>query len=210
MKRKVFFQNSWYFYFMFSVESFFEISFIGFLIATIFSQQPIISSQPRPYVFIMSLGGACLWGYLLIIWGRDRIVLEPNNIYVPDSLNKTIVKVQYRVEVDYTDISDIFLIETKKDSLNRNYCSVLPLPYIVINCKNGDQKLINVYWYSKKRKKAILDEIILRARTYGNDFTTKTGEELYNEFIVEREREYKIMKEERKAKRAARRRKKRK
>lgn len=210
MKRKIFFQNSWYFCLMFFVEILIEFGFIGVLCLTIFYDYPTDYPRSKWLEVAMFSLGACLTAYLLIIWGRDRIVLEPSNIFVPDSLNKTIVKVQYRVEVNYVDIADIFLVETQKDSLNRNNCSALPMPYIVIDCKNGVQKLINVYWYSKKRKKAILDEIILRARTYGNDFTTKTGEELYNEFIVEREREYKIMKEEWKAKRAARRSKKRK
>ena len=55
--------------------------------------------------------------------------------------------------------------------------------------KNGDQKLINMYWYSKKRLKIILDEIIVRARNVGNDFTSETGEEIYNTFVIKRKEE---------------------
>lgn len=54
----------------------------------------------------------------MAIWMRDRIVLEPNRIYVPDSWNKTVVKVQYKTEVNYADIEGIFIAETQKDSLN--------------------------------------------------------------------------------------------
>ena len=210
MKKKVFFQNLWFFYLMFSIEIFIEIGFIWSLFFVISPDQDTILVFPQEVLIILFFFGALLWPYEIIKMGRNRIVLDQTKIVVPEQWGKGIDKKQYRVDVDYVDIAEIFLAETQKDSLNLNDCSALPMTYIVINCKNDDQKLINIYWYSKKRKKAILDEIIFRARTYGNDFTTKTGEELYNEFIVERKREYKIMEEERKAKRAARRRKKRK
>ena len=197
MKKKTFFQNSWYFCLMFSIEILFAIACVGLLVSVIFFNLSTNLSLPKWFQITMFSLGVCLMIYLIVIWARDRIVLEPNRIYVPDSWNKTVVKVQYKTEVNYADIEGIFIAETQKDSLNLNDCSALPMPYIVIDCKNGDQKLINMYWYSKKRLKTILDEIIARARYVGNDFTSETGEEIYNTFLVKRKEEYRELKEKR-------------
>lgn len=197
MKKKTFFQNSWYFCLMFSIEILFAIACVGLLVSVIFFNLSTNLSLPKWFQITMFSLGVCLMIYLIVIWARDRIVLEPNRIYVPDSWNKTVVKVQYKTEVNYADIDGIFIAETQKDSLNLNDCSALPMPYIVIDCKNGDQKLINMYWYSKKRLKIILDEIIARARYVGNDFTSETGEEIYNTFLVKRKEEYRELKEKR-------------
>ena len=48
--------------------------------------------------------------------------------------------------------------------------------------------------------KTILDEIIVRARNVGNDFTSETGEEIYNTFVIKRKEEYRELKEQRKNK----------
>ena len=207
MKKKVFFPNAAVNIFVIPLVFAFEVLFIVELIGLIWFDFPVYVLLTRPVQIIICFFVICVWTYETIAMLRNRIILDQTKIIVPEQWGKGIDKKQYRVDVDYADIAEIFLAETQKDSLNLNDCSALPMTYIVINCKNGDQKLININLYSKKRKKAILDEIILRARTYGNDFTTKTGEELYNEFIVERKREYKIMEEERKLKRAARRKK---
>ena len=197
MKKKTFFQNSWYFCLMFSIEILFAIACVGLLVSVIFFNLSTNLSLPKWFQITMFSLGVCLMIYLIVIWARDRIVLEPNRIYVPDSWNKTVVKVQYKTEVNYADIEGVFIAETQKDSLNLNDCSAIPMPYIVIDCKNGDQKLINMYWYSKKRLKTILDEIIARARNVGNDFTSETGEEIYNTFIIKRKEEYRELKEKR-------------
>ena len=197
MKKKTFFQNSWYFCLMFSIEILFAIACVGLLVSVIFFNLSTNLSLPKWFQITMFSLGVCLMIYLIVIWARDRIVLEPNRIYVPDSWNKTVVKVQYKTEVNYADIEGVFIAETQKDSLNLNDCSAIPMPYIVIDCKNGDQKLINMYWYSKKRLETILDEIIVRARNVGNNFTSETGEEIYNTFLVKRKEEYRELKEKR-------------
>lgn len=182
---------------MFSIEILFAIACVGLLVSVIFFNLSTNLSLPKWFQITMFSLGVCLMIYLIVIWARDRIVLEQNKIYVPDSWNKTVVKVQYKTEVNYADIEGIFIAETQKDSLNLNDCSALPMPYIVIDCKNGDQKLINMYWYSKKRLKTILDEIIARARYVGNDFTSETGEEIYNTFLIKRKEKYRELKEKR-------------
>lgn len=200
MKKKTFFQNSWFFCLMFSIEVLFAIGCLWCLLSVVFYNQPTVLSMPKWLDITIFFMGFCFVVYQMAIWMRDRIVLEPNRIYVPDSWNKTVVKVQYKTEVNYADIEGIFIAETQKDSLNLNDCSAIPMPYIVIDCKNGDQKLINMYWYSKKRLKIILDEIIVRARNVGNNFTSETGEEIYNTFVIKRKEEYRELKEQRKNK----------
>ena len=198
MKKRVFFQNSWYFFLLLSIVIIFVFFFIWALISAIFLKMPTELVIPKWLQIAIFALGVCLFGHQGIIFVRDRIVLDIDKIYVPESCDKTIAKAQYEVKLQYVDIADIFIVETQKDSLNLNDCSALPMPYIVIDCKNGDQKLINMYWYSKKRFKTILNEIILRARSAGNDFTNKTGEEIYNDFVFAKKELMQKMKEKRK------------
>lgn len=185
---------------MFSIEVLFAIGCLWCLLSVVFYNQPTVLSMPKWLDITIFFMVFCFWVYQMAIWMRDRIVLELNRIHVPDSWNKTVVEVQYKTEVNYADIEGIFIAETQKDLLNLNDCSAIPMPYIVIDCKNGDQKLINMYWYLKKRLKIILDEIIVRARNVGNDFTSETGEEIYNTFVIKRKEEYRELKEQRKNK----------
>ena len=208
MKKKVFWQNHWLYNVLISFLILVEIGCFYLFVYAIFSSEPMIGSFPRAYVLIISLLAFFVLGYEIKNWVRDRIILEQNRIYVPETKNKTVAKVQYEVSMNYIDIDGLFIVETQKDSLNRNDCSALPIPYIAIDCKDGEQKLISIQWYSKKRKKAIIDEIILRARNLGNDFTKETGEEIYNAFIAERKREYREMKEKLKKQKENRRKKK--
>lgn len=208
MKKKVFWQNHWLYNVLISFLILVEIGCFYLFVYAIFSGEPMIGSFPRAYVLIISLLAFFVLGYEIKNWVRDRIILEQNRIYVPETKNKTVAKVQYEVSMNYVDIDGLFIVETQKDSLNRNDCSALPIPYIAIDCKDGEQKLISIQWYSKKRKKAIIDEIILRARNLGNDFTKETGEEIYNAFIAERKREYREMKEKLKKQKENRRKKK--
>lgn len=208
MKKKVFWQNHWLYNVLISFLILVEIGCFYLFVYAIFSSEPMIGSFPSAYVLIISLLAFFVLGYEIKNWVRDRIILEQNRIYVPETKNKTVAKVQYEVSMNYVDIDGLFIVETQKDSLNRNDCSALPIPYIAIDCKDGEQKLISIQWYSKKRKKAIIDEIILRARNLGNDFTKETGEEIYNAFIAERKREYREMKEKLKKQKENRRKKK--
>ncbi len=195
MKKKVFWQNSWCFCLLLSIVIIIESTFIFALYYTIFCDVSVLILQSKFITIIFYILAIGLWTLSIKNWVRDRIILEQNRIYVPETKNKTVAKVQYEVSMNYIDIDGLFIVETQKDSLNRNDCSALPIPYIAIDCKDGEQKLISIQWYSKKRKKAIIDEIILRARNLGNDFTKETGEEIYNAFIAERKREYREMKE---------------
>lgn len=197
MKRKVFLQNALIYLFPLTLGCAIEICFIVGIIGTIWFGFPVFFAFNRTIQIVVFFLGLCVWTYEIIKLVRNRIILEQDRIFVPENWGKGIEKKQYKVEVNYADIEGIFIAETQKDSLNLNDCSALPMPYIVIDCKNGDQKLINMYWYSKKRLKTILDEIIARARYVGNDFTSETGEEIYNTFLVKRKEEYRELKEKR-------------
>lgn len=198
MKKRILFQNSWYFCSIVIFELLADIGGIWVVFNTIFSDSDTIFFMPKWLQVFIIVAGMCFCTYDMIKSARNRIVFGCDGIFVPENWGKGIEKKQYEVKLQYVDIADIFIVETQKDSLNHNDCSALPMPYIVIDCKNGGQKLINMYWYSKKRFKTILNEIILRARSAGNDFTNKTGEEIYNDFVFAKKELLQKMKEKRK------------
>ena len=184
MKRKIFFRSSGLFVFYFSIEMIMEISGLYVLFGLIFGQVPPMLSLPIWLLVVILVMGEILWTYVIIQFARERIVFEENQIYVPESWGKGREKIQYKTIVKYLSIDEVFFAESHKDSLNRQDCSVLPMPYIVINCKDNKQKLINVAWHSKKQRIKIIDEIINRAKLHGNDFTHQTGEEIYKSYLT--------------------------
>ena len=184
MKRKIFFRGSGLFVFYLSIEMIMEISILYMPFGLIFRQVPPLLSLPIWLLVVIFVIGAILWTYLIVEFARNRIVFEENHIYVPESWGKGREKTQYKTVVDYLTIVEVFLAESHKDSLNRYDCSVLPMPYIVLNCKDNKQERINVNWFSKKQRIKIIDEIINRAKLHGNNFTDQTGEEIYNSFLT--------------------------
>jgi hypothetical protein len=56
-----------------------------------------------------------------------------------------------------------------------------PMPYIVFDLKDGEQKSVNVLYFTKNQTVNMIDEIIARAKEQGNDIGVKTGEEILAE-----------------------------
>ncbi|NCA93153.1 hypothetical protein EOM82_07955 [bacterium] len=80
----------------------------------------------------------------------------------------------------------IFLMVSKNNSISESTCRVfVNMPYIVFECKNKQQeviqKAINVFYYSKKQTAKIIDETILRAKMSGNELLVPSGQEMIAE-----------------------------
>ena len=84
------------------------------------------------------------------------------------------------------------------NSQNNNLC--FASTYSAIRLQKRRPKTNKYVLVFKKRLKIILDEIIVRARNVGNDFTSETGEEIYNTFVIKRKEEYRELKEQRRNK----------
>ena len=181
MKKKIFYRNSLYSMFILSFVLFMGLGLLYILLSLIFG------FASKIYISPIFEGFVCVVGIILMSneankFLGNKIVLENENLFVPESRGKGREKIQYKVVVKYEEIAGIFMVESQKDSLNKNDCSGIPMPYIVIDLKNDKQYLINVFWYSKNTKKRILNEILTRARACGNDFTNETAEEIYAVF----------------------------
>ena len=197
MKRKVFFQSSWSFIACFVFEIVVSMAAIWTVFGLMFDLIPTRIFPKGVSIAIFGLGAIVLVK-VIIISAKSKIVFESDHIFVPESGGKGREKIQYEIKVDYSVITEMFFAESHKDSLNLYDCSALPMPYIALNCIDDKQELINVCLYSKKSRIEIADEIIERARRVGNDFTNKTGKELYYELIDLKKKYEKQLKEERK------------
>ncbi len=197
MKRKVFFQSSWLYVACFIFEIVLILAFIGSIFCLMFDVFPNIGI-PKELLIILFFIDTIIFVRLIVVSAKSKIVFESDHIFVPESGGKGKNKIQYEIKVDYSVITEVFFAESHKDSLNLYDCSALPMPYIALNCIDDKQELINIYWYSRKNRIEIADEIIERARRVGNDFTNKTGKELYDELIDLKKKYEKQIKEERK------------
>lgn len=132
---------------------------------------------------LAAIGGFFYMSYTFWRIARNRIILDKNEIFVPGHIAPKDNKIQYETHIPYRDIENIFLVITEKNSLNKTSRFVFtPMPYVVFDCKDGSQKLVNVYYFSKRQVISIMDETISRAKLLGNDLKIKSGEEIYSEF----------------------------
>ena len=133
-------------------------------------------------------------GYTIIRMAKNRIVLTDKEIYVPDHWGSKDYKIQYETHIAYSEILDIFIISSNNNSLNQPIRWATPcMPYIIVNCKGGQQKAINVFYYSKKQVVRIIDETIERSKLVGNEVVIKSGSEILKEFL-EKEKSFSRMK----------------
>ena len=187
MKRKIFFQQSGLYCFFVSL-LFIVLSWcvVGVVYCSI---SVFIKNEKTLINYIAIFGGIVgflLLGFELLRMVRQVIILNDNEIYVPEEWGMSDEKFQYEISVSYNEIERVFLRETTCDSNNnpvKRYWITLPNLYFVMCCKNGKEKSINILFYSKKCRIKIIDEIINRAKLHGNDFTDEKGEDIYKSFL---------------------------
>lgn len=187
MKRKLFFQQSGLYCFFVSL-LFIVLSWcvVGVIYCSI---SVFIKNEKTLINYIAIFGGIVgflLLGFELLRMVRQVIILNDNEIYVPEEWGMSDEKFQYEISVSYNEIERVFLRETTCDSNNnpvKRYWITLPNLYFVMCCKNGKEKSINILFYSKKCRIKIIDEIINRAKLHGNDFTDEKGEDIYKSFL---------------------------
>ena len=94
---------------------------------------------------------------------------------IADKRGLFIRRFQHRLEVQYEDIKKIYMRYSRNDSHNEPVSHVfIAMPYIVMDCKDGSRQAINVYYFSRKQRIQIFDEIKLRASNVGNIIECET------------------------------------
>lgn len=87
---------------------------------------------------------------------------------------------QHAIKVQYVDIHKLYVVYSNKDSNSKPVENVfVNMPYIVMECVDGSVKAINVYYYSKKQRINLINEIRLRAEKAGNCIDCVSGEEIW-------------------------------
>lgn len=135
--------------------------------------------------FFAAIGGFLYMAYTFYRMARNRIILDKDEIFIPEHWGNKDNKIQYETHIAYKDIANIFLVITSNNSLNKTAHWVFtPMPYVVFDCKDGSQKLINVFYYSKNQVVKIIDETIARSKETENELEIKTGTEILSDFLA--------------------------
>ncbi len=185
MKRKIFFQISIILYI--ALFLFLAIMAAAVYVVVEFLMSRISGATALDWSgFIFAIFGFLFMSYTTFRMGKNRIILDVGEIYVPEHWGSKENKIQYETHIAYSDIQNIYLISSNKNSLNKIARWVFtPMPYIVIDCKDGKQNAINVFYFSKKQVIKIIDESISRAKAINNELQIKTGTEILSEFLVQ-------------------------
>lgn len=191
MKKKIFFQKSLILFILLLVCG---IMFAGAIFVIVSFLLHINKANNISFwlLFLVIVFVAVYLGYTIIRLVRNRIIFTEEKLYVPENWGGKDVKFQYKVIVDFTEIKEVFITESCNNSLNKAMpLQVLPMPYIVIECKNGKQKAINVFYYSKKQTIKIIETIIEYSKLNNNIFTLKTAEQIFAEYISNKKQDKK-------------------
>lgn len=191
MKKKIFFQKSLILFILLLVCG---IMFAGAIFVIVSFLLNINKANNISFwlLFLVIVFVAVYLGYTIIRLVRNRIIFTEEKLYVPENWGGKDVKFQYKVIVDFTEIKEVFITESCNNSLNKAMSlQVLPMPYIVIECKNGKQKAINVFYYSKKQTIKIIETIIEYSKLNNNIFTLKTAEQIFAEYISNKKQDKK-------------------
>lgn len=128
------------------------------------------------------IGGICIIEFFWEI--RKSIIFEEEKIHVLSDKTLFFRKIQYEVAVEYKEINTIKLVATNSNSKNQSmFGGFVKMPYIVLICKDGDEKMINLYYYNKKQSGQIIDEIRNRVELQGNNLEIPLGKDMIFEFL---------------------------
>lgn len=129
--------------------------------------------------FIFSILGILYFFYKAMHIIRRSIIVFENKVNVQEDIGSKDIKLQYKVEIEFKQIDKISLVISSNNSLNQYMRFVItPMPYIVLHLVNGKEKMVNVYYYSKKQTVELIDYIIVKKKLVNRDFSNKSGKEL--------------------------------
>ncbi len=119
---------------------------------------------------------------------KSRLIIDDKQISAPDDIGDErgtgLRKIQHKTTIYFDEIEDIYICAGTFDSRGKHIEGVFnAMPYLVFVCKNNKEKMINIYYFSKKQVIYIINEIIRRAAILGNCFQCDSGEEMLAKFF---------------------------
>ncbi len=114
--------------------------------------------------------------FIIIVYAleRHRLVFRKDKCSVPNGWDSKHSRVQFKTDVYYNEITDIKLIVSANNSLDKRITGWLPSnsvrkPYLEFTCADGTKKRIFVMYFTKRLKRKIIDEFKFRMKAVGND-----------------------------------------
>ena len=56
------------------------------------------------------------------------------------------------------------------------------MPYIVFHCEDGKEKAINLYYFTRRQRIKIIDEVIARVKKEGRELNVSSAKELIQSY----------------------------
>lgn len=129
--------------------------------------------------FLASIIGIIYFFYKALHLIKRSIVVFENKIQVQEDIGGRDIKLQYALDVKFSDIQSISITVDSSNSRNQYMRFVItPMPNVILHLKNGKSARINVYYYSKKQTIEIIDYIIGKKKLIDATFENKSGQEL--------------------------------
>lgn len=139
----------------------------------------------RCLVFICGLIGILMSSLMVLCTSTKRIIFDENAISIKNDMKVIglIRRLQYAVKANYIDIKSLSYMESRKDSLGHEVDWVfVHMPYLVLHCGNNEEKAINLYYFSKKQRLKIIDEVIARVKKEGGELNVSSARELIQNY----------------------------
>ena len=99
--------------------------------------------------------------YFELTFLLGNIILGKEKIYTHGDF-KIGPRTQFHTEMKYEDIRKVSVMALRRDSRGKYKQALKPLPYILVESKNGRQVLFSLRYMSVKMVKKLLDELSLR------------------------------------------------
>lgn len=129
--------------------------------------------------FLALIIGIIYFFYKALHLIKRSIVVFENKIQVQEDIGGRDIKLQYALDVKFSDIQSISITVDSSNSRNQYMRFVItPMPNVILHLKNGKSARINVYYYSKKQTIEIIDYIIGKKKLIDATFENKSGQEL--------------------------------
>ena len=96
--------------------------------------------------------------YLELTFLLGNIILGKEKIYTHGDF-KIGPRIQFHAEMKYEDIKKVAVMALRRDSRGKYKQTSKPLPYILVESKNGRQVLFSLRYMSVKTVKKLLDEL---------------------------------------------------
>lgn len=120
------------------------------------------SDSERQFAIILSVifyVGILPLLYFELTFLLGNIILGKEKIYTHGDFKLGVFKTQHHAEMKYDDIKKVAVLALRRDSRGKYKQALKPLPYILVESKNGRQVLFSLRYMSVKMVKRLLDEL---------------------------------------------------